>query len=81
MSLEDAELDSDADEGSTSEEPEDETVAYGETDEWGGNDLESAYRKALEANDAVDRVHRMAQNIQNHVFSGDPVDGEFISKS
>jgi segregation and condensation protein B len=54
MSLEDAELDSDADEGSTSEEPEDETVAYGETDEWGGNDLESAYRKALEANDAVE---------------------------
>lgn len=54
MSLEDSELDPNADEGSTSEEPEDETVAYGETDEWGGNDLEAAYRKALEANDAVE---------------------------
>jgi segregation and condensation protein B len=54
MSLEDSEPDPDADEGSTSEEPEDETVAYGETDEWGGNDLEAAYRKALEANDAVE---------------------------
>ncbi len=50
MSLEDSELDPDADEDSVSEE----TVAYGETDEWGGNDLEAAYRKALEANDAVE---------------------------
>lgn len=54
MSLEDSELDPNADEGSTSDRPEDETVAYGETDEWGGNDLEAAYRKALEANDAVE---------------------------
>jgi len=54
MSLEDSELDPDANEDSASEETEDETVAYGETDEWGSNDLESAYRKALEANDAVE---------------------------
>lgn len=54
MSLEDSELDPDADKDSASEETEDETVAYGETDEWGGNDLEAAYRKALEANDAVE---------------------------
>jgi segregation and condensation protein B len=54
MSLEDSELDPDADDGSPSEEPADETVAYGETDEWGGNDLEAAYRKALEANDVVE---------------------------
>jgi segregation and condensation protein B len=54
MSLEDSELAPDADEDSASEETEDETVAYGETDEWCGNDLEAAYRKALEANDAVE---------------------------
>jgi len=54
MSLENSELDPDADEDSASEETEDETVAYGETDEWGGNDLEAAYRKALEANAAVE---------------------------
>lgn len=54
MSLEDSELDPDADKDSASEETEDKTVAYGETDEWGGNDLEAAYRKALEANDAVE---------------------------
>jgi segregation and condensation protein B len=54
MSLEDSELDPDADKDSASEETEDETVAYGETDEWGSNDLEAAYRKALEANDNVE---------------------------
>lgn len=54
MSLEDSELAPDADEDSALEETEDETVAYGEADEWGGNDLEAAYRKALEANDAVE---------------------------
>jgi len=54
MSLKDSELDPDADKGSASEETEDETVAYGETDEWGSNDLEAAYRKALEANDNVE---------------------------
>lgn len=32
----------------------DETVAYGEEDDWGSNDLEAAYRRALEANDAVE---------------------------
>jgi len=31
-----------------------ETLAYGEDDDWGGNDLEAAYRRALEANDAVE---------------------------
>ena len=54
MSLKNFDLDPDADEDSASEETDDETVAYGETDEWGGNDLEAAYRKALEANDAVE---------------------------
>lgn len=54
MSLKDSELDPDADKDSASEETEDETVAYGETDEWGSNDLEAAYRKALEANDNVE---------------------------
>lgn len=54
MSIEDSELESDADDGPISEESEDETVAYGESDDWGGNDLEAAYRKALEANDAVE---------------------------
>lgn len=33
---------------------EDETVAYGESNDWGSNDLEAAYRKALEANDNVE---------------------------
>jgi segregation and condensation protein B len=54
MSLEDSKLDPESDEGLNSEEPSDETVAYGETDDWGGNDLEAAYRRALEANDAVE---------------------------
>ena len=54
MSLKDSELDPDADKDSASEETEDETVAYGKTDEWGSNDLEAAYRKALEANDNVE---------------------------
>ena len=54
MSLENFDLDPNADEDSDPEETDDETVAYGETDEWGGNDLEAAYRKALEANDAVE---------------------------
>ncbi|NQV27174.1 MAG: SMC-Scp complex subunit ScpB [Rhodopirellula sp.] len=54
MSLEDSELHPGADEGLNSAEPENETVAYGETDDWGSNDLEAAYRKALEANDAVE---------------------------
>ena len=54
MSLEDSEFEPDADDGLTSDESEDETVAYGESDEWGGNDLEAAYRKALEANDNVE---------------------------
>lgn len=54
MSLEDSELEPDADDGPISEESEDETVAYGESDDWGSNDLEAAYRKALEANDAVE---------------------------
>lgn len=54
MSLDDSEFESDAEDGSISEESEDETVAYGESDDWGGNDLEAAYRKALEANDAVE---------------------------
>ena len=54
MSLEDSELEPDADDGPIPEEAEDETVAYGESDDWGGNDLEAAYRKALEANDAVE---------------------------
>jgi len=54
MSLDDSEFEPDADDGPTSDEPEDETVAYGESDDWGGNDLEAAYRKALEANDNVE---------------------------
>jgi len=54
MSLEDSEFEPDADDGLTSDESEDETVAYGESDDWGGNDLEAAYRKALEANDNVE---------------------------
>ena len=54
MSLEDSEFESDADDGLISDESEDETVAYGETDDWGSNDLETAYRRALEANDAVE---------------------------
>lgn len=54
MSLEDSEFEPDADDGLISDESDDETVAYGETDDWGGNDLETAYRRALEANDAVE---------------------------
>ena len=54
MSLEDSEFEPDADDGLISDESEDETVAYGESDNWGGNDLEAAYRRALEANDAVE---------------------------
>jgi segregation and condensation protein B len=54
MSLDDSELEPDADDGPISDESEDETVAYGESDDWGGNDLEAAYRRALEANDAVE---------------------------
>ena len=54
MALEDSEFESDADEDCDTGESEDETVAYGENDEWGSNDLEAAYRKALEANDAVE---------------------------
>jgi segregation and condensation protein B len=54
MALEDSEFETDADDGLISDESEDETVAYGESDNWGGNDLEAAYRRALEANDAVE---------------------------
>lgn len=54
MSLEDSEFEPESEEDSITEESSDETVAYGENDEWGGNDLEAAYRKALEANDAVE---------------------------
>jgi segregation and condensation protein B len=42
------------DDAEPTENSEDETVAYGETDDWNGNDLEAAYRRALEANDAVE---------------------------
>ena len=54
MALEDSEFSPDADEGWNADKSEDETVAYGEGDDWGGNDLEAAYRRALEANDAVE---------------------------
>lgn len=54
MSLEDSEFEPESEEDSITEESSDETVAYGENGEWGGNDLEAAYRKALEANDAVE---------------------------
>tara|TARA_R110002072_G_scaffold302354_1_gene484851 strand:- start:21641 stop:22486 length:846 start_codon:yes stop_codon:yes gene_type:complete len=54
MSLEDSQSEPDAGDDLASAESEDETVAYGESDNWGGNDLEAAYRRALEANDAVE---------------------------
>ena len=75
MSLEDSELDPEADEGLTSEEPSDETVAYGETDEWGGNDLEAAYRKALEANDAVEWEFDHLAPVEEAAEDGDSTEG------
>ena len=54
MSLEDSEFEPDVDDSLISDESEDGTVAYGESDDWGSNDLEAAYRKALEANDAIE---------------------------
>jgi segregation and condensation protein B len=54
MSLDDSDDNLESDDAERTDDPEDETVAYGETDGWDGNDLEAAYRKALEANDAVE---------------------------
>lgn len=54
MSLEDSEFEPDDVAGSSSDGTEGETVAFGEPDDWGSNDLEAAYRKALEANDHVE---------------------------
>ena len=75
MSLEDSEIDPEADEGLTSEEPSDETVAYGETDEWGGNDLEAAYRKALEANDDVEWEFDHLAPVEEAAEDGDSTEG------
>jgi len=55
MALDDPDLNSESDDDSTPDSsPADDIVSYGENDDWGGNDLEAAYRKALEANDAVE---------------------------
>lgn len=54
MSLEDSDLNPEPDEDAIPDSPDDDIVSYGENDDWGGNDLESAYRKALEANDVVE---------------------------
>lgn len=56
MSLEDSDQNPEPDDDAAADSPDDngDLVAYGENHDWGGNDLEAAYRKALEANDAVE---------------------------
>lgn len=55
MTLEDSDHETDkVVDDAHSHESEGETVSYDDTDDWDGNDLEAAYRKALEANDAVE---------------------------